>query len=90
MELGHGMRLAEIDVPAALAGQTLRDLQLRQEYGVEVLYILKGPYQIRKFAAPDVKLESGDRILIVAEAETLRAFLERTHAEVSTSAQSSR
>ncbi len=88
MELGHGMRLAEIDVPEEFADHTLRDLRLRQESGVEVLYILKGPYQIRKFAAPDLKLETGDRMLIVAEAESLRTFLERTHAEVSRFGQS--
>ncbi len=88
MELGHGMRLAEIDVPRDLADHTLRELRLRGEFGIEVLYILRGPYRIRKFADPDLKLGLGDRVVVVAEAESLRSFLERTHAQVSTSGQS--
>ncbi len=84
MELGHGMRLAEMDVPEALAGQTLRELSLRANHGVEVLYVLKGPYRIRKFADPELDLEAGDRMVVVAEASTLREFQERTHAVVGT------
>jgi CIC family chloride channel protein len=76
IELGHGMRLAEMDVPVALRGRTLREIELRARHGVEVLYVLKGPYRVRKLADPDVRLEEGDRMLVMAEASALRDFRE--------------
>jgi len=76
IELGHGMRLAEMDVPTALLGRTLREIELRARHGVEVLYVLKGPYRVRKLADPDVRLEEGDRMLVMAEASALREFRE--------------
>jgi CIC family chloride channel protein len=74
IELGHGMRLAEMDVPEALRGRTLREIELRARHGVEVLYVLKGPHRARKLADPDLRLEEGDRMLVMAEASALRAF----------------
>jgi CIC family chloride channel protein len=74
LELGHGMRLAELEVPSSLAGRSLRDLQLRARYGVEVLYVLKGAYRIRKQADPDLSLDDGDHIVVMAEASSLLAF----------------
>lgn len=77
IELGHGMRLAEIEIPASLLGRSLRDLQIRSRFGVEVLYVLKGPYRIRKLADPDLTLDAGDRMVVMAEAPTLLAFRDR-------------
>ena len=76
MELGHGMRLAEVDVPESLRGRTIREAELRARHAVEVLYVLKGPYRIRKLADPDLILDAGDRMLIMAEASSLQAFRE--------------
>lgn len=77
LELGHGMRLAEVEAPAAFVGKSLRDLELRPLHGVEVLYVLKGPYRIRKLADPDLTLGAGDRMVIMAEAASLLSFRER-------------
>ncbi len=85
MELGHGMRLAEVEVPPSLQGQTIREAQLRARFGVEVLYLLKGPYAIRKLASPDLRLEAGDRMVVMAEASPLQVFRESTSAQVSPS-----
>jgi CIC family chloride channel protein len=82
MELGHGMRLAEVQVPRALQDQTLKEAGLRVRFGVEVLYVLKGPHGIRKLAHPDLKLEAGDGMLIMAEASSLQSFQEETKAHV--------
>lgn len=76
IEMGHGMRLAEIEPPASLLGRSLRELELRPRFGVEVLYVLKGPYRIRKLADPDLTLDAGDRMVVMAEAASLRAFRE--------------
>ncbi len=83
MELGHGMRLAEVDVPSDLQNLTLRDAGLRARFAVEVLYLLKGPYRIRKLADPDLVLEAGDHMVVMAEASSLRRFREHMEQPVS-------
>lgn len=85
MELGHGMRLAEVEVPPSLQNRSIREVELRKRFGVEVLYLLKGPYGIRKLAAPDLVLEEGDRMVIMAEASSLHSFRESTAANISPS-----
>ena len=74
MELGQGMRLAEVEVPKSLHGKTLGEAEIRRLHGVEVLFVLKGPYGIRKLAHPDVALEAGDRMLVMAEASSMEAL----------------
>jgi len=85
MELGHGMRLAEVQVPRALQDRTLKEAGLRARFGVEVLYVLKGPHSIRKLAHPDLMLEAGDGMVIMAEASSLQGFREETKAQVPSS-----
>jgi CBS domain-containing protein len=72
IELGEGMRLAEVGVPETCVGQTLKEAGIRRRFGVEVLYVLKGPYRVRKLASPDLTLDAGDRMVVMAEAESLR------------------
>ncbi len=85
MELGHGMRLAEVQVPRALQDRTLKEAGLRARFGVEVLYVFKGPHGIRKLAHPDLILEAGDGMVIMAEASSLQKFQEETKAQVPSS-----
>jgi CIC family chloride channel protein len=86
IELGHGMRLAEVKVPGALQDRTLKEAGLRARFGVEVLYVLKGRHGIRKLAHPDLMLEAGDGMVILAEASSLQRFQEETKAWVPPSA----
>ena len=74
IELGDGMRLAEVGVPETCIDHTLREAELRRRFGVEVLYVLKGQYRVRKLASPDLKLERGDRMVVMVEAEALQEF----------------
>jgi CIC family chloride channel protein len=74
VELGQGMRLAEVGVPDDCRGKTLREAELRRRFDVEVLYVLKGSYRVRKRASPDLPLEAGDRMVVMADAEALEAF----------------
>jgi CIC family chloride channel protein len=76
IELGHGMGRAEVPVPESCQERTLKEAELRVRYGLEVLYVLKGPYRVRKLAAPDLTLEAGDRMVVMAEAESLHRFTE--------------
>ena len=66
------MRLAEVAVPENCLDLTLQEAGLRRDLGVEVLYVLKGPYRVRKLASPELKLEKGDRMMVMAEIESLR------------------
>ena len=47
---------------------------LPARFGIEVLSGFKGPDGIRKLAHPDLKLEAGDRVVIMAEASSLQQF----------------
>jgi CIC family chloride channel protein len=76
LELGQGMRLVEVAVPQALWGLTLREADLRARRGIEVLYVLQGPQGVRKLADPEMRLEAGDRMVIMAEASRLLEFRE--------------
>jgi len=86
VELGHGMRLAEVQLPNVLYGRTLKEAALRARFGVEVLYVVKGSHGLRKLAHPDITLEAGDAMVIMAEASSLQTFLEKTRSQVSPSA----
>jgi Trk K+ transport system NAD-binding subunit len=70
------MRLVEVAVPQALWGLTLREADLRARRGIEVLYVLQGPQGVRKLADPEMRLEAGDRMVIMAEASRLLEFRE--------------
>lgn len=74
IELGQGMRLGEVPVPENCVDLTLREAGLRRKYGIEVLYVLKGPYRVRKMASPGLKLEEGDRMMVMAEVDSLQRF----------------
>jgi len=76
MEIGHGMRLVEVEVPKPFHGTTLKEAHLRGRFGVEVLFVLKGQYGIRKLAHPELTLDAGDRMLVMAEVSSLEALRE--------------
>ena len=60
----------EVDVPHSLVGQTLQEASLRQRLGIEVVLIhsaraANDENQGKRFPSPDVRLEAGDRILVM-------------------------
>ncbi len=72
IELAEGYSLVEIDPPNSFIGKTLRDLNIRSRYKVEVILIRKQQTGAHTFAnrpgampLPDYCIESGDRLLIM-------------------------
>lgn len=77
MELMDGHVLAELEVPGAFVNKTLRELNLRAKYGIEVVLIKEGfdsatkeEYHL-KTPRPDYRLKFGDTLLIMAPKESL-------------------
>ena len=75
--------LAEVDVPSSLMGLTLGEADLRRRYGVEVLLIHtpgveQGNLEGRpgKLPGPDVRLEPGDKLLVMGTAEAIDSLRE--------------
>jgi CIC family chloride channel protein len=63
MELGGGYVLAEVEAPRAFAGRSLREIDLRARYGVQVL-LLRADEAVR-VPTPDDRVQLGD-VLVVA------------------------
>ncbi len=79
VEVLGGIHLEQVEVPFALVGMTLREADLRRRYDVEVMLIrtagsaadLDGrPGRVR----PDVRLEAGDRLLVMGTPEAIAAL----------------
>ncbi len=80
--LGEGFTMTEVEVPSHFIGKSLRELNIRVVYGVEVVLLKKGPstkgHQASTQAPhPDYQLESGDILLVLGEEEKVRRFTER-------------
>ncbi len=69
LDLPEGARIAEIRVPRELSGRTLRDTRIREKEGVNVIAVVRGGSRREAttlLATPDLQLEAGDRLVVVA------------------------
>jgi CIC family chloride channel protein len=68
--------VAEVDVPAAFVGKTIRQLDIRQTFGVSVLMIKQttapGEERINTAPTPDYVFRPGDVMLVLGPDEELR------------------
>jgi len=70
LAFGANHTVVEIEVPAAMAGQTLLEADLRRHYGVIVLAVGHGGDAV--IAPPaDYHLEPGDRLVVLGENDAL-------------------
>lgn len=79
VEVLAGLQLAEVEVPFALVGRTLRDADLRRRWGVEVVLIhthATTPEELEgrpgRIPGPESRLEAGDRLLVMGTEEAIR------------------
>lgn len=63
-DLGPGTRLAEIDVPEAWAGRSIRELDVRRKLRLTVLVVRRGDTIIEQ-GLGDLPLQSGDVIVVL-------------------------
>ncbi len=66
-----GFSLYEIEAPDRITGKTLRELDLRNRYGVNVLAIKRGGKVIANPSADDV-VEKGDVLLVLASEKSIQ------------------
>ena len=68
-EVMPGFVLARINAPSAFVNQSLRSLNVRQSYGVDILLIRRTEGTTETDIIPDVndKLQSSDQLLIFGE-----------------------
>jgi CIC family chloride channel protein len=70
----EGYIITEIDVPKAFIGKTIKDLNIRSVYGVDILSI-KRPIQnstdIKAIPEANHKFEQNEKIIVAGEAEKI-------------------
>lgn len=66
--------MAEIELPSTFHGKTLRQLNLRSQYGLNVVAIRRGEGDFELFDI-DLTLSPTDKLLVVARTEDLNVFL---------------
>ncbi|MCG3146769.1 MAG: Ktr system potassium uptake protein A [Verrucomicrobiae bacterium] len=72
IRLGEGFGVQEMAVPAAWEGKPLRDLELRQRFGVSVVAVRDVlTDQIVTIPAPDAELKVSDALLVAGRDEDL-------------------
>ena len=79
VNLGEGYILAEIEAPPHFAGKTLRELNVRATYGVEVILIRKagdGGKNNTVVPSPDYRIELGDTLLVAGTTENVQKLME--------------
>ena len=74
IELGEGYRLDTILVPESLGGKTLASSGFREDYGLEVLFMVEPETRERSFACAGMVLKAGAELVVMGTAEGLRAF----------------
>ena len=73
--LGGDYLLSELAVPPALVGRSLRELDVRTRFGVQVLLVRRVSEQGKRreiVAGPDTVLEAGDRLVLLGREEALK------------------
>jgi CIC family chloride channel protein len=79
VDLGEGYMMAEIECPPYFAGKSLRELDVRVRYGVEIILVRPAKRKGTEGAmvvSPDYQLSNGDVILVAGEREKVQALME--------------
>lgn len=75
--VGKGYELREIDVPFYCIGRSIKELDIRKKYGVEVL-LIKNPGEEEKSKGilpyPEYMFQPGDKLLLLGELESIKKF----------------
>jgi CIC family chloride channel protein len=72
LDLGSGFVLAELEVPRAFAGRTLREIDLRARHGVQVLLLRATGEDEMRVPTPEDRLQLGDVLVVAGPAEAVK------------------
>ncbi|WP_461829228.1 potassium channel family protein [Aquifex sp.] len=75
MSFAPGYNIFEIEAPEKLTGKSLKELDLRKQYGITVLAIKRGDAVLVNPPAEEV-IRKGDILLILASEESVKKLLE--------------
>lgn len=78
MLLGEGVLITELAIPKAFENQSLGGLRLPNRYGVTVVAIRKGDTGEVLMPSPDLKLTTGDVMVIVAKEEAVTKMIDES------------
>ena len=73
-----GFAIAEVSVPPEMVGKTLRQLDLRNQYNINVLLIRKSDGGQESNWTPDTKLEEGDKLMVFGDEQSILAKFRKT------------
>ncbi len=78
VELTDGYRLAEVEPPYSFIGRTIREIDIRSRYGLEVILVRKPtgsgagiPGRPGTIPTPDYKIQPGDRLLVLGDVDQI-------------------
>lgn len=77
IELSPDYSMVEAPVPAKWVGETLRSLNVREHFGVNVVGMIRN-HQVIVNIMPDEALQSGDMLIIIGENDVLNKFSKGT------------
>jgi CIC family chloride channel protein len=78
VEIMGGMHLGKIEIPASWSGKSLQQLDLRRKHGLEIVVIHREKDQTKPdqnpglFPSADLKLQAGDKLLVLSTPENIR------------------
>ena len=75
INLSSDASISELDVPASLAGKTIKDSNLRAEFGLNIIAIQRGDKMLINLRPDDV-LQPDDRLLLIGSNESLGRFMQ--------------
>ena len=75
MDLGRDLGITEILAPVSCQGMALRDLELRQRFGINVIAVRRGA-ELRMDLGPGDVIQEGDVMGVAGDAASMEAFSE--------------
>lgn len=75
VNLRYGLTVSEVAIPAAYEGETLRELDLRGKFDIQVVAIKpRGETSMETIISPDRPLTEGDQLAVIGDKEDIEAF----------------
>lgn len=74
IELSDGYMIYEVNLPAAWNGKNLKELRVREKYGISIIAVKKNGHLIPAIR-PDTPFEAGSHIVIVSSENDLKKIL---------------
>ncbi|PIE90589.1 MAG: chloride channel protein [Acidobacteria bacterium] len=81
IEILGGIHMGEIDIPTSWIGRSIRQINLRQKHGLEIVLIHRSQFSLEGlegrpgvFPSPDLVLEPGDKLLVMGDIKNLNQF----------------